>query len=91
MKFAIFLIVLFSYSISFAKYTLTKDMTVKQMKYEEDKKMYLVDFVNQAGRYHGKPRDLDCFKHSLEKQVPVKIEFVARGLGIIDCQKVETK
>jgi hypothetical protein len=68
-----------------------KDMTVKQMSYEEEKKMYLVDFVNQAGRYHAKPRDASCFKHSMEKNVPVKVEFVAMGLAIIDCQKVESK
>ena len=74
-----------------AKYTMIKDMTVKQMTYEEEKKMYLVDFVNQAGRYHGKPRDAACFKYSLEKNVPVKVEFVAMGLAIIDCQKVESK
>jgi hypothetical protein len=66
-------------------------MTVKQMTYEEEKKMYLVDFVNQAGRYHGKPRDASCFQHSIEKKVPVKVEFVAMGLAIIDCQKVESK
>ena len=75
----------------FAKYTLIKDMTVKQMSYEEEKKMYLVDFVNQAGRYHGKPRDAACFKYSMDKNVPVKVEFVAMGLAIIDCQKVESK
>jgi hypothetical protein len=86
----IFFLTLFS-SSAFAKYTLIKDMTVKQMTYEEEKKMYLVDFVNQSGRYHGKPRDAACFKHSMEKNVPVKVEFVAMGLAIIDCQKVESK
>lgn len=66
--------------------TLTKDFVATRLKYNEAKKVYDVDFLNQAGIYKAEDKDFPCLQGSLKSKKPVKVTFDPMGLKITGCK-----
>lgn len=66
--------------------TLTKDFVTTRLKYNDAKKVYDVDFLNQAGIYKADDKDFSCLQGSLKSKKPVKVTFDPMGLKITDCK-----
>lgn len=65
--------------------TLTKDFVVTRLKYDEVKKIYDVDFINQAGIYKGGDDVFPCLQKSLKSNKAAKVTFDPMGLKITEC------
>lgn len=65
--------------------TLTKDFVVTRLKYNEAKKVYEVDFLNQAGVYKGDDKNFSCLQSSLKSNKPAHVTFDPMGLKITEC------
>ena len=88
MKLILIIFLLFNFGSAFA---LTKEWTVTRVNFDETKKLYQVDFKNQAGVYKADEKLLECLRESLNEKKPVKIEFNPMGLLIKSCEKASTR
>lgn len=82
-----FLIATLLMALSFNSFamTLTKDFVVTRLKYNDEKKVYDVDFINQAGIYIGNDTVFPCLQKSLKSNKAVKVTFEPMGLKITAC------
>jgi hypothetical protein len=64
---------------------LTKKLQVTKLRFDETKKVYDVTFEIRAGVYHTNKDHVGCLQKSIEKKIPVTVEFEAMGLKIIKC------
>ncbi len=88
MKISMFVLMLFSSTVLHA---MTKEWIVTKVNYDETKKIYLVDFKNQAGVYKAAEKFLPCLRDSLTEKKSVKVEFNPMGLEIKSCEKVSSR
>jgi hypothetical protein len=85
----IFLLIALLHSSSL--FAMTKNWTVTKVAFDDAKKIYHVDFKNQAGVYKADEKILDCLRASLKDQKAVTIDFNPMGLQIKSCAKAESK
>lgn len=88
MKISMFVLMLFSSTVLHA---MTKEWTVTKVNFDEARKVYLVDFKNQAGVYLADEKQLSCLRDSLATKSAVKVDFNPMGLKIKSCEKSSSK
>lgn len=88
MKISLCVLMLFSSSLL---YGMTREWTVTKIYFDEAKKIYQIDFKNQAGVYKAEEKILPCLRESLNAKANVKIDFNPMGLLIKSCEKVSTR
>jgi ADP-heptose:LPS heptosyltransferase len=88
MKKIILLNLFFSSTSLFA---MTSEWTVTRINFDTSKKLYQVDFMNQAGVYKAEEKMLPCLRESLQQKKEVKVDFNPMGLMIKSCEKVVSK
>lgn len=65
--------------------TLTKDFVTTRLKFNDAKKVYDVDFLNEAGIYKAEDKFFSCLQSSLKSKKPVKVTYDPIGLKLTDC------
>jgi|GEM_PF-740523 len=88
MKISMFVLMLFSSTLLHA---MTKEWVVTKVNYDDTKKIYMIDFKNQAGIYKAEEKLLPCLRESLAEQKAVKIDFNPMGLKLKSCVKAATR
>ena len=70
---------------------MTKEWVVTRVNFEEEKKLYEVDFKNQAGVYKAEEKFLPCLRESLNSKKEVKVDFDPMKMTIKSCSMAATR
>lgn len=70
---------------------MTKEWIVTRVNFAEEKKLYEIDFKNQAGLYMADEKWLPCLRDSLRGKKEVKIDFDPMKMIIKSCSMSASK
>ncbi len=73
------------FSINATAATLTFDLTVRKINFNNEKKLYDISFNEMAAVYLADAKFLKCLQKSLDTKKAAKITYLGRELKLTEC------
>ena len=82
----VFIFLLFIQIAKIPASPLEEEVTVKRIKWNQQKKLYRLTFYKKAGVYYSDPIHLDCLKKSLRKNKAIHVSYNSKDLTLLKCK-----